>query len=272
MKLERLIGFHAVRARLARHPDSIVELYVLAAREDQRMRDLLAAARAAQLEPKRVDAARLDALAQGERHQGVIALAEPAVLTTSLDALCSEAERRAVPPLLLVLDQVQDPHNFGAAMRSAAAFGVDAVIVPRHGSAPRSAAAHKAASGAFEMVPIIEVTNLAQALETLKQHGLWVYGAQMGAEETLFTAELTGPLAWVLGSEGHGLRRLTRERCDRLVAIPISGAIESLNVSVAAAVCLYATQAARQAAASGVPGAALPATSPARHTQARSDR
>jgi 23S rRNA (guanosine2251-2'-O)-methyltransferase len=255
MKLGRLMGFHAVLARIGRHPDSVVELYVSAGREDQRMRTLLAAAEAAGLEPRQVDASRLDALAQSHAHQGVVALVEAVALADSLPAVWASFAGRSAPPLVLLLDQVQDPHNLGAAMRSAAAFGADAVVVPRHGSAPRSAVAQKAASGAFETTPFIEVANLAQAIEWLKDHDVWVYGTEMEAETTLFDptldAALTGPVAWVLGNEGQGLRRLTRERCDRLVGIPMQGPIESLNVSVAAAVCLYATQAARHRAATG---------------------
>jgi 23S rRNA (guanosine2251-2'-O)-methyltransferase len=145
----------------------------------------------------------------------------------------------------LLLDQIQDPHNLGACIRSADAFGADAVILPKHGSAPLSAVALKAASGATETTPICHVSNLVQCIETLQQAGVWVLGAEMETDATLFNTTLTGPLAWVLGNEGKGLRRLTRERCDALVAIPMVGAVESLNVSVATAVCLYATQAAR---------------------------
>ncbi len=255
MKLSRLAGFHAVQARLERHPDSVLEVYALAGREDQRMVALESAVHAAGLELKRVDERRLAALAQSDEHGGVVALAEPVQLAASLEQCLSElAERRQPAPLLLLLDQVQDPHNLGACLRSAAAFGVDAVVVPRHGSAPLSAAAQKAASGALEWVPLLEVANLAQAIAAVQQAGLWVLGAEMEAETTLFDTPLTGPMAWVLGNEGRGLRRLTRERCDRLVRIPMQGPIESLNVSTATAVCLFATQAARhRALAEGLP-------------------
>jgi len=245
VKLGRLIGFHAVMARLSKHPESVVELFADARREDARMAELKTLAARVGLELQRVDGARLAALAQSPDHQGVVALVEQVGLAASLQDVLTAVEGRTEPGLFLLLDQVQDPHNLGAAMRSAAAFGVDAVIVPRHGAAPRSPAAQKAASGAFELTPLIEVVNLVQAIEALQQAGVWIYGAESDAEGTLFDVPLDGPIAWVLGNEGRGLRRLTRERCDRRIAIPMQGAIESLNVSVAAAICLFATRAER---------------------------
>jgi 23S rRNA (guanosine2251-2'-O)-methyltransferase len=151
-------------------------------------------------------------------------------------------ENLAEPPLLLVLDGVTDPHNLGACLRSADAFGAHAVIVPKDRAVGVNATVAKAASGAADTVPVISVTNLARAQRDLKARGVWLLGADTGGAESLFDADLTGPIAWVLGAEGTGLRRLTRELCDRLVSIPLSGTVESLNVSVAAGICLFATR------------------------------
>jgi 23S rRNA (guanosine2251-2'-O)-methyltransferase len=148
------------------------------------------------------------------------------------------------PPLLLVLDGVTDPHNLGACLRSADAFGAHAVVVPKDRAVGVNATVAKAASGAADTVPVITVTNLARALREMKDAGVWILGAETGGE-SLFTADVSGPLAWVLGAEGEGLRRLTRELCDRMVAIPTQGTVESLNVSVAAGICLFATRRAR---------------------------
>jgi 23S rRNA (guanosine2251-2'-O)-methyltransferase len=146
--------------------------------------------------------------------------------------------------LLLVLDGVTDPHNLGACLRSADAFGAQAVIVPKDRAVGVNATVAKAACGAADTVPVVAVTNLARAMREMKERGVWLLGADAGGE-SLFGAELTGPIAWVLGAEGQGLRRLTRESCDRIVGIPLTGSVESLNVSVAAGICLYATRAAR---------------------------
>ncbi|TAG79017.1 MAG: 23S rRNA (guanosine(2251)-2'-O)-methyltransferase RlmB [Betaproteobacteria bacterium] len=251
MKLSRIIGFHAVNARLERRPGTVVEVYTSSERDDPRMQRLDQAATRAGIDIERVPPARLKALAQSDEHQGVVALVEADASVADFDQILTAAQARhangGAAPLFLLLDQVQDPHNLGACIRSADAFGADAVIVPKHGSAPLSAVAMKAASGATETTPLCEVVNLSQCIETLKKSGVWVLGAEMETDATLFNTRLDGPLAWVLGNEGRGLRRLTREKCDALVAIPMQGAVESLNVSNATAVCLFATQAARNA-------------------------
>lgn len=252
MKLSRIMGFHAISARLERRPDSVVELFASSARRDDRIARLVATAEQHGLEVQFVDAGRLRALAQSDEHQGVVALVETSgegVGEADFDAVLAASLKRSVPPLFLLLDQIQDPHNLGACIRSADAFGADAVVLPRHGSAPLSAVALKAASGATETTPVCYVNNLVQCIEALQAAGIWVLGAAMETDATLFNTSLTGPTAWVMGNEGKGLRRLTRERCDALVAIPMMGAVESLNVSVATAVCLYATQAARASSA-----------------------
>ena len=188
------------------------------------------------------DTGRLDALAGSNRHQGVVAIVDAASAFVSLDDVLDTLEE---PPLLLVLDGVTDPHNLGACLRNADAFGAHAVVVPKDRAAGLSASVAKAASGAADTVPLITVTNLARALRDLKDRGVWILGADAGGE-SLFDADVSGPVAWVLGAEGAGLRRLTRELCDRVVGIPIRGSVGSLNVSVASGICLFATRQARR--------------------------
>jgi 23S rRNA (guanosine2251-2'-O)-methyltransferase len=243
-----LVGFHAVTARLRQRPESVHTLYVARDRHDARLRDLLERAKAAGTTVHPVDDARLDELAKGARHQGVVAVVDA---TLPKVTLAEVLEHPREPPLLLVLDGVTDPHNLGACLRSADAFGAHAVVVPKDRAAGVNATVAKAASGAADTVPVIAVTNLARALREMKAAGLWIVGAEAGGE-SLFTAELAGPIALVLGAEGEGLRRLTRESCDRMVGIPIGGSVASLNVSVAAGICLFATRRAR----SGAPGTA----------------
>jgi 23S rRNA (guanosine2251-2'-O)-methyltransferase len=235
----QLFGFHAVIARLRAQPQSVRDLYVGNARHDRRMRELIERAEAAGVAVHSVDDARLAALAGNDRHQGVVALVAGGMPHRTLDDVL---ENLAEPPLLLVLDGVTDPHNLGACLRSADAFGAHAVIVPKDRAVGVNATVAKAASGAADTVSVITVTNLARSLRDLKARGIWLLGADAGGEESLFHADLSGPVAWVLGGEGSGLRRLTRESCDRIIGIPVQGSVESLNVSVAAGVCLFETR------------------------------
>jgi 23S rRNA (guanosine2251-2'-O)-methyltransferase len=236
-----LFGFHAVTARLRQRPDAVHALYVLAGRQDGRVRDLVERAEAARVAVHLVEQTRLDALAGHGSHQGVVAIVDDALPHVTLDdVLDSPAE----PPLLLILDGVTDPHNLGACLRSADAFGALAVVVPKDRAVGVNATVAKAACGAADTVPVIAVTNLARTMRELKERNVWLLGADAGGEN-IVDAELDGGIAWVLGAEGAGLRRLTRESCDRVVGIPLSGSVESLNVSVAAGICLYATRAAR---------------------------
>ncbi len=205
------------------------------------MRDLAARARAANVAIHAVDATRLAALSGHAAHQGVVALVDAQRPYVTLDDVLVDL---AEPALLLVLDGVTDPHNLGACLRSADAFGAHAVIVPKDRAVGVNATAAKAASGAAETVPVIAVTNLARTMRELKDHGVWLLGADASGS-SLFDADVSGSIAWVLGAEGQGLRRLTRESCDRLIAIPMQGVVESLNVSVAAGICLYCARAAR---------------------------
>lgn len=234
-----LFGFHAVTACLRTRPESVRGVYVANARHDRRARELIERATAAGVAVHAIDEPRLAALAGSARHQGVVALVATDLPYRTLDEVLDGLRE---PALLLVLDGVTDPHNLGACLRSADAFGAQAIIVPKDRAVGVNATVAKAASGAADTVPVISVTNLARCLRDLKDRGVWLVGADAGGDESLFHADLSGPIAWVLGAEGAGLRRLTRELCDRIVSIPLSGSVESLNVSVAAGVCLFATR------------------------------
>lgn len=236
---EVLAGFHAVAACLRSHPGSVREILVDATRRDARLRELLGQAQGLGVRVSTVDEKRLDALAGGGRHQGVVALTRAARRVLELEDILDAAGE---PPFLLLLDGVTDPHNLGACLRTADALGVHAVVVPKDRSAGMSPVVAKVASGAAQSVPLIAVTNLVRAMEQLKEAGVWLYGADEHGAQSLLDLRLRGAAAWVLGAEGQGLRRLTRERCDLLVRIPMLGRVESLNVSVAAALCLYETR------------------------------
>ena len=242
-----LAGFHAVSARLRHAPQSIEAIYVDARRRDGRMVQLQQRAAEARVKVVPADAERLRGLAGESPHQGVVAVATELEQSLSLDEVIDQV---GPGTLLLLLDGVTDPRNLGACLRVADAAGVQAVIVPRDRSAGLTPAALKAAAGAAEAVPLIDVTNLARAMDELKDAGVRLIGAAGEAEQSLYEMDLTGPLGWVLGAEGTGLRRLTRERCDGLARIPIIGQVESLNVSVATGICLYEAVRQRQAARS----------------------
>jgi len=231
-----LIGFHAVLARLRAEPGSVEEILVDEGRHDARLADVLRVAERAGVRVMRVPGKRLDGFYGGGRHQGIVARVKGRDERASLEDVL---EGLTEPALLLVLDGVTDPHNLGACLRVADAAGAHAVVVPKDRSAGMSPIVAKVASGATETVPFLTVTNLARTLDALKERGIWIVGAAGEGEQDLYTARLPSPVAWVLGSEGEGLRRLTRERCDLLVRIPMHGQVESLNVSVAAGLCLY---------------------------------
>ena len=239
-----LIGFHAVTSRLRQRPETVSEIYVDATRSDARAKELRKAAERVSVRVIPVDAKRLDGMAPGSRHQGVVANAEPLNMPQFIeDAL----EGLQEPPLLLVLDGVQDPHNLGACLRVADGAGAHAVIAPKDRSVGLTTAAIKVASGAAESVPYIVVTNLARTMRDLKDRGIWLIGADHSAPESIYKAKLDGALGLVLGAEGEGLRRLTKDSCDSLVSIPMLGSVESLNVSVASGVCLYEARRRRMA-------------------------
>ncbi len=243
-----LIGFHAVLARLRADPASVSEILADEHRRDARIADVLALAERCGVRVIRVPARRLDGFYGGGRHQGIVArVAARDERGTIEEVLAALAE----PPLLLVLDGVTDPHNLGACLRVAEAAGAHAVIAPKDRSAGLSPTVTKVASGAAESVPFLAVTNLARTLDQLKEQEIWVFGAAGEAADDLYGVELPEPIAWVLGAEGGGLRRLTRERCDRLVRIPMHGALASLNVAVAAGLLLYESRRRRGAGRAG---------------------
>ena len=228
-------GFHAVEAALDDAEKKPREVLIVGGRKDARMSGLLTLAQRRNVTVRTVSKDQMDMLAPGLRHQGVIAAVEAA------DYQGEEAlELPATPDrLVLALDGVQDPHNLGACLRTAEAAGVTAVIIPKDRAVGLTPVARKAAAGAAERVPVIAVTNLVRSLERLKELGYWITGLDGEADDSLYQTDLTGPTVIVMGGEGEGMRRLTRETCDRLIKIPMQGKIESLNVSVAASVCLF---------------------------------
>lgn len=236
MSTKVLFGFHAVTVRLKTAPASIGEIHVDGSRRDARMRQFVERAREAGARLIDSDDARLAQLAGTTRHQGVVARVAALKMQHSLDEVLDGA---AGAPLVLVLDGVTDPHNLGACLRVADGAGAHAVVAPKDHAVGLNATVAKVASGAAETVPYLMVTNLARTLGELKERDLRVIGTSDDAAATIFDADLRGPVALVLGAEGAGLRQLTRRTCDELVRIPMAGAVESLNVSVAAGVCLY---------------------------------
>jgi 23S rRNA (guanosine2251-2'-O)-methyltransferase len=231
-----LFGFHAVTVRLKTAPASVLEIHLDAQRRDARMRQFAERARDAGARLVDSSDAQLTQLAGTARHQGVVARVTALAQRHSLDDVLDAV---AGPPLVLVLDGVTDPHNLGACLRVADGAGAHAVIAPKDHAVGLNATVAKVASGAAETVPYLMVTNLARSLREMKERDIRIVGTSDDAVQTLHDADLSGPLALVLGAEGSGLRQLTRNTCDALVRIPMQGAVESLNVSVAAGVCLY---------------------------------
>lgn len=237
--LEPAYGVHAVRALFERgQPPRI--LWIQQGHAEQRLEALVEQAQAAGCELQRVSREALDAISGHSAHQGIIGFCEPLVAENET-ALWWRLEQWSDPhpPLLLILDGVTDPHNLGACLRSADAAGVSGVIVPKDKSAPLNATVRKVACGAAEAMPVFQVTNLVRCMEKLKQQGVWLTGTAGEAESILFDADFTGPCALVMGAEGKGMRRLTREACDDLVKLPMQGSVSSLNVSVATGICLF---------------------------------
>ena len=236
MTQKMLFGFHAVTVRMKTAPESVVEVQVDSTRRDARMRQFVERAREAGVRVVDSDDERLSKLVGGGRHQGVVAHVKPLPPRHSLDDVLDAA---AGPALVLVLDGVTDPHNLGACLRVADGAGAHAVVAPKDHAVGINATVAKVASGAAETVPYFMVTNLARTLGELKERNIWCIGASDDAPRTLYQADLKVPVALVLGAEGPGMRQLTRKTCDELVRIPMQGAVESLNVSVAAGICLY---------------------------------
>jgi 23S rRNA (guanosine2251-2'-O)-methyltransferase len=237
MKLESVYGIHAVTTLLQRTPDQVVEVWVQKGRQDARMQALLDLAEEHGLSVMEADKGLMNQKAEGN-HQGIIALRKPVQgrsekhLPDLLDGIQGDA-------FILILDGVTDPHNLGAVLRTADAAGVHIVIAPKDRSAPMNATVSKVACGAAEAVPYIQVTNLARTMKDLQERGVWIVGTAGEAEQNVYQQSLTGPMALVMGAEGQGMRRLTRENCDYLINIPMAGEVSSLNVSVATGVCLF---------------------------------
>lgn len=238
MKNDLIYGIHVVRHFLQAKPEEILEISVSETREDKRIQEIMDLAKQFGIARQSVDKKQLDHWLPMVSHQGVAARVRPQPILTERDLpdLIKAAQK---PPLVLVLDSVQDPHNLGACLRSSDASGVTAVIIPKDRTATLSPVVRKVACGAAETVPIVQVTNLTRSLEQLKTLGLWIIGTSGKATQSLYQVDLKGPVALVLGAEGTGLRRLTEDHCDLLIHIPMFGIVESLNVSVATGVCLY---------------------------------
>lgn len=230
-------GIHAVSAVLSQYPERIIEVCMQKQRQDSALQALKAELMNQGVGIQWVNRDTLDKQAGSSQHQGVTIRVQAAKSLHEQDLMALIAHKSH--PFLLILDGVTDPHNLGACFRNADAAGVDAIIVPKDNAVGLTAVVHKVASGAAAYVPLIEVTNLVRTMKQLKQAGIWLMGTAGEASHTLYQADLKGPLAIVMGAEGRGLRRLTRENCDLLMSIPMDGRVSSLNVSVAAGVCLF---------------------------------
>lgn len=232
-----VFGIHAVTSLLQRQPDRVEALLIQKGRDDERMAVIIERAEKLGLKYQRVERRELDDMVEG-RHQGVIARSRggQTLREGDLDQLLNALEG---PPLLLILDGVTDPHNLGACLRTADAAGVHAVIVPKDKAAGLNATARKVACGAAEVMPLVQVTNLARTMKSLQDRGVWITGTAGEAEQTIYQMDLNGPMALVMGAEGKGMRRLTREHCDHLAKLPMLGSVSSLNVSVATGICLF---------------------------------
>lgn len=234
-----ICGIHAVWGRLKKHPSSIYEIHFVNSRHDKRIAELQAFSAKQNIRMVLQDGAALDRLCAGVRHQGVAAKVEALILPQHIDDVLDDLTE---PALLLILDGVQDPHNLGACLRTAEACGAHAVVAPKDRAAGLTSAVRKVACGAAEAIPFITVTNLARTLREIKERDIWVLGTADDASVSLYSVKLDRAIAWVMGAEGEGMRRLTRETCDELVAIPMLGTVTSLNVSVASGVCLFEAQ------------------------------
>ena len=234
---EWLYGLHAMQAVIENEPERLIEIWVLKGRDDERLINIVNQARRFGVSVQFCNRKVLDDKVKGEQHQGIVARAKPA---KTLDESDLDQLLESTPvPLLLVLDGVTDPHNIGACLRTADAAGAHALIVPKDKSGGLTGTARKVACGAAEVVPFIQVTNLSRTLKQLQDKGVWVIGTAGEAEQLIYDCKLSGPMALVMGAEGKGMRRLTRETCDELVKLPMAGSVSSLNVSVATGVCLY---------------------------------
>lgn len=238
---EIVFGIHAVNALIAAAPERFIEIYFLKGREDERLLPIVNLARKYGIPGQFVHRKVLDDKSAGEQHQGVIARVKQGKSFSEADIedIYSQAEQKNESPFFLILDGVTDPHNLGACLRNADAAGVHAIIVPKDKAAKITATVRKVAVGAAETVPLVQVTNLARSMKQLQQMGVWIIGTAGETDTCLYDVKLSGPMALVMGAEGKGMRRLTRENCDQLVKLPMAGSVSSLNVSVATGICLF---------------------------------
>jgi 23S rRNA (guanosine2251-2'-O)-methyltransferase len=238
---ELVFGIHAVAALMKSAPERFIEIWLLKGREDERLMPIVNLARKYALPAQFVQRKVLDDKSKGEQHQGVVARVKPGKVFTEndLDDILIQAEKNETPPFLLILDGVTDPHNLGACLRNADAAGVQAIVVPKDNAARITATVRKVAVGAAESVPLVQVTNLARTMKHLQKMGVWIIGTAGETDTCLYDVKLSGPMALVMGAEGKGMRRLTRENCDQLVKLPMAGSVSSLNVSVATGICLF---------------------------------
>lgn len=234
---EWLYGIHALESVITREPERLIELFVLKGREDDRLINIINQARQFDIAVQFCQRKTLDDKVNGEQHQGVIAKVKPGKQYSENDlaAIIEQVDN----PFLLILDGVTDPHNLGACLRTAEAAGVHAVVVPKDKSAALTPIVRKVASGAADVIPLVQITNLARTIKALQKAGVWIIGTAGEAKQSLYECKLTGPIALVMGAEGKGMRRLTRENCDELIKLPMAGTVTSLNVSVATGVCLF---------------------------------
>jgi len=238
---EVVLGIHAVQALIERSPERFIEMWLLKGRDDERLQPIINLARKYKIPVQLVHRKVLDDKSDGEQHQGVVARVTPGKTYTEadIDDILSAAKDQGNAPFLLILDGVTDPHNLGACLRNADAAGVQAIIVPKDKAARITATVRKVAVGAAETVPLVQVTNLARTMKQLQDIGVWLIGTAGETDTNLYDVKLDGPMALVMGAEGKGMRRLTREHCDQLVKLPMAGSVSSLNVSVATGICLF---------------------------------
>jgi 23S rRNA (guanosine2251-2'-O)-methyltransferase len=238
---ELVFGIHAVNALMDSAPERFIEIWLLKGREDERLMSIINMARKLGISAQMVQRKVLDEKSEGEQHQGVIARVKQGKVFTEndLDDIINKANTQGIPPFLLILDGVTDPHNLGACLRNADASGVQAIIVPKDNAARITPTVRKVAVGAVESVPLVQVTNLSRTMKQLQELGVWIIGTAGETDTCLYDVKLSGPMALVMGAEGKGMRRLTRENCDQLVKLPMAGKVSSLNVSVATGICLF---------------------------------
>lgn len=236
-----VFGIHATNSLIKRAPERFIEMWLLKGRDDERLLPIINLARKYKIPVQFVQRKVLDDKSAGEQHQGVIARVTPGKTYTEndIDDIVQQAEQQDQSPFFLILDGVTDPHNLGACLRNADAAGVQAIIVPKDKAARITATVRKVAVGAADTVPLVQVTNLARTMKQLQQLGIWIIGTAGETDTCLYDVKLDGPMALVMGAEGKGMRRLTREHCDQLVKLPMAGSVSSLNVSVATGICLF---------------------------------